>query len=57
LTKLYNQIKSDETFRTKHDIMRRCVVDIDPEHTYMYATREIESALEDSDELNLIIIE
>ena len=57
LTKLYTQIKSDKTFRTKHDIMKRCVGDIDPKHTYMYATREIESALTDTDQINFFIIE
>ena len=57
LTKLYDQIKSHDTFKTKHDIMKRCVGDIDPEHTYMYATREIESALTDTDQINFFITE
>lgn len=36
--------------------MEKCTAENDPNHTYMSATREIESALRDTDQKNLFII-
>ena len=57
LTKLYSKITSKDTFREKRSIMERCTAENDPNHTYMSATREIESALKNTEQINLFIIE
>lgn len=56
LTKLYSQITTKDNFREKRSIMEKCTAENDPNHTYMSATREIESALRDTDQKNLFII-
>lgn len=55
LALLYKQLTSSETFHTKHAIITECTKAGDSNQSYQFATRELEEAFDETNQLNFFI--
>ena len=56
-TKLHNQIISTDTYKKRNNSDNKCTEENDPNYTYRFAIREIDSAFRDVEQVNLFINE